>query len=267
MTGTNIKNRNARDLSSVILLPLWTMLNTLVLLANQATFLPWSSRAKTDSAKSAVLSSLQVELLELSAGHQVWWKILRSFMLTKKRWHAGRLCTRRSWCTYLIMLYMYIVSQCGYWKVMTRTIDTGPRCCGSRSFEDARYWCWWALDCLWHRQTFQVSGNTTFLLSLEHRKPRLYCKVNFFLFYLGNKACCCCCCRLFECCMTVQVATPFPSFLAKVQHGIPVGSCSVFPAVNDVLADLPPVPESIPDDYMPLIEKFVAVLYSCTSAT
>ena len=118
------------------------------------------------------------------------------------------------------------------------------RCCGSRSFEDARYWCWWALDCLWQRQTFQVSGNTTFLLSLEHRKP-----------------------RLFECCMTVQVATPFPSFLGKVQHGIPIGSCSVFPAVNNVLADLPSVPESIPDDYMPLIEKFVAVLYSSTSAT
>ena len=43
-------------------------------------------------------------------------------------------------------------------------------------------------------------------------------------------------------------------------------TCSVFPAVNDVLADLPSVPESIPDDYMPLIERFVAVLYSSTSA-
>ena len=126
MAGANIKDRSARDLSSVTLLPLWTMLNTLVLLANQATFLPWSSRAKADSAKSVVLSSLQVELLELSAGHQVWWKILWSFMLTnhEKRWHAGRLCPRSRWCTNLIMLYMYIVSQWGYWKVMIRTIDT-----------------------------------------------------------------------------------------------------------------------------------------------
>ena len=40
---------------------------------------------------------------------------------------------------------------------------------------------------------------------------------------------------------------------------------SVFPAVTDVLADLSSVPESIPDDYMPLIERFVVLLYSITS--
>lgn len=42
---------------------------------------------------------------------------------------------------------------------------------------------------------------------------------------------------------------------------------SVFPAVTDVLADLSSVPESIPDDYMPLIEKFVVLLDSRTTTT
>ena len=41
---------------------------------------------------------------------------------------------------------------------------------------------------------------------------------------------------------------------------------SVFPAVTDVLADSSLVPESIPDDYMPLNERFVVLLYSRTSA-
>ena len=40
---------------------------------------------------------------------------------------------------------------------------------------------------------------------------------------------------------------------------------SVFPAVPDVLADLSSVQKSIPDDYMPLIERFVVRLYSRTS--
>ena len=40
---------------------------------------------------------------------------------------------------------------------------------------------------------------------------------------------------------------------------------SVFPAATDVLADLSSVPESIPDDYMPWIERFVVLLYSRTS--
>ena len=39
----------------------------------------------------------------------------------------------------------------------------------------------------------------------------------------------------------------------------------MFPAVTDVLADLFSVPESITDDYMPLIERFVVLLYSRTS--
>ena len=43
------------------------------------------------------------------------------------------------------------------------------------------------------------------------------------------------------------------------------GTWSVFPAVTDVLVDLSSVPESIPDDYMPLIERFVVLLYSRTS--
>ena len=38
----------------------------------------------------------------------------------------------------------------------------------------------------------------------------------------------------------------------------------MFPAVTDVLADLSSVPESIPDDYMSRIERFV-LLYSRTS--
>ena len=42
---------------------------------------------------------------------------------------------------------------------------------------------------------------------------------------------------------------------------------SVFPAVTDVLADLSSVPESIPNDYMPLIERFVVLLFSlCCSS-
>ena len=40
---------------------------------------------------------------------------------------------------------------------------------------------------------------------------------------------------------------------------------SVFPAVTDVLADLFSLPESIPDDYMPLIERFVVLFYNRTS--
>ena len=35
---------------------------------------------------------------------------------------------------------------------------------------------------------------------------------------------------------------------------------SVFLAVTDVLADLSSIPESIPDDYMPPIERFVVLL-------
>ena len=39
----------------------------------------------------------------------------------------------------------------------------------------------------------------------------------------------------------------------------------MFLAVTDVLADLSSVPESIPDDYMSRIERFVVLLYSRTS--
>ena len=38
----------------------------------------------------------------------------------------------------------------------------------------------------------------------------------------------------------------------------------MFPEVTEVLADLSSVPESIPDNYMPLIERFVVLLYSRT---
>ena len=37
------------------------------------------------------------------------------------------------------------------------------------------------------------------------------------------------------------------------------------PAVTDVLADLSSVPESVPNDYIPLIERFIVLLYSRTS--
>ena len=40
---------------------------------------------------------------------------------------------------------------------------------------------------------------------------------------------------------------------------------SVFPAVPGVLVDLSSVQKSIPDDYMPLIERFVVLLQSRTS--
>ena len=40
---------------------------------------------------------------------------------------------------------------------------------------------------------------------------------------------------------------------------------SVFPEITDVLADLSSIPESIPEEYMPLIERFVVLLYSKTS--
>ena len=37
------------------------------------------------------------------------------------------------------------------------------------------------------------------------------------------------------------------------------------PGVTDVLVDLSSVPVSIPDDYMPLIERLIVLLYSRTS--
>ena len=138
-----------------------------------------------------------------------------------------------------IMLHVYIASQCGYRKVMVRTIDTDVVVLAVSKMQDID------VDELW--------------IAFGTGKHFRYLAIHGIAAQLGpQKAKALPMLHALTGCDTV-------SFFSGKGKRTAWDTWSVFPAVTDVLADLSSVPESIPDDSMPLIERFVVLLYSRTS--
>ena len=97
-----------------------------------------------------------------------------------------------------VVLHVYIASQCGYWRVMIRTIDTDVVVLAVSKMQDI------VVDELWIAfgtgKHFRYLAIHDIAAQLEQHKA-----------------------KALKCCMPQQVATPFLSFLAKgnEQHGIP----------------------------------------------